>query len=256
MPERSIFNWFSRKRPADVPREPAAHGAKLPIDPEIQLVLRRVFNDHALLTIHIAGHPDAYTSAILELVPEQGYLVLDELTPASGHALVLSGTQFHVRGTVEGIALRYTTTVSQIGEHNALPYYQVDFPATIDYPQRRRQYRVTVPSNRGFDVEFRMADGRQLSGELGDMSVGGFCARIRTGVFESLRDAHQRATCRLLVPNAQPIIAEVEILHLDALPRPRVQRARVRFTSNISPTTARRVAQFCAELERAQRQLC
>jgi len=253
--ERSIFNWFSRKKPANLARATAMSGDNEAPDPEIYLLLRRVFSEHTLLTIRVGDHPEPYTSAILELVPGQHYLVLDELTPISGHALASNGAMFQVRAAVDGIELRFTATVLQMGEQNALPYYKVSFPTVIDYAQRRRQYRVTVPSNRGFEVEFRMSDGRQLAGELGDMSVGGFCARIRTGVLEPRRDVGQRATCRLLVPNAQPIIVEVEMLHIDAQPPPRVQRSRVRFTHNISPTTVRRVAQFCAELERAQRQL-
>jgi len=255
VPERSIFSWFSRKKPADLAPAATMSGGNKSHDPEIYLVLRRVFNEHTLLTIRMTDRPEPYTSAILELVPEQHYLVLDELTPISGHAFVSNGAVLQVRAAVDGIDLRFTATVLQMGEQNALPYYKISFPTAIDYPQRRRQYRVTVPSNRGFEVEFRMPDGRQLEGELGDMSVGGFCARIRTGVLETTRDVGQRATCRLLVPNAPPIIVEVDMLHIDAQPPPRVQRARVRFTHNISPTTARRVAQFCAELERAQRQL-
>jgi c-di-GMP-binding flagellar brake protein YcgR len=89
---------------------------------------------------------------------------------------------------------------------------------------------------------------------LRDLSVGGLCARIRTGDLQPRSDARQIASCRIMLPSQQSIVTDVELLGIDAPVRSRVPRLRTRFI-DLSPAAARRVAQLCAEIERLHRQL-
>ena len=134
-----------------------------------------------------------------------------------------------------------------------MPYYRVDFPSRIEYPQRRRQYRVSVPLNRGLQTYFDLARNHRLVGELRDISMGGLCARITAGSLEEGVDPHQPAHCRIMLPDNQSLVTEVDLVHVDAPQRARVARVRARFKS-LSPTAERRIAQLCAEIERLQRQ--
>jgi len=259
----SFFNLFGR-RPVDKTessphQESAAHHPSTSnaglgsVEPEIYVVLKKALQYHCPLTVHFANRPEPYTSAILEISAEQRLLVIDDLTPSPAHAELALGTSLNIRAIVEGVELRFSSQVTQIGAQKGLRCYSVEFPTHVSYEQRRRQYRVAVPLTQAIEVHFDLPDDRFLAGDLKDLSVGGLCARIREGRLEPALDSHHLASCRVLLPNQQSIVTDVELLDFDAPERPRVPRLRARFV-DISPTAARRVAQLCAEIERMQRQ--
>ncbi len=216
---------------------------------EIFVLLKRAFDLRCLLTVYVGPERTPFTSAILEVVRDERYLVLDELTPAAGHARIQAEPRIEVRALVEGIELRFESRVTQVGQQDGLPYYKVAFPAEVVYAQRRRQHRVTVPLSQGFDVLVTHADGQELRGELRDLSVGGLCMRVRSGDIDPKHDRHALAACRILLPEDRHIVCDVELLHIDAPPRPRVPRIGLRFVDP-TPAVTRRIEQFCAELER------
>lgn len=221
---------------------------------DIYILLKRAFEMRCLLTVCVGDERAPYTSAILEVVRDGRYLVLDELTPASGHARIRQEPRIEVRALVEGIEMRFESRVDQIGEQDGLPYYKVAFPQEIIYAQRRRQHRVTVPLSQGFEVLVGFADEQELRGELRDLSVGGLCARIRSGTIDPTHDRNALASCRILLPEDRMILSDIEILHIDAPPRPRVPRIGCRFIDP-APAVLRRIEQFCAELDRLHRRL-
>jgi|LNFM01.1.fsa_nt_gb c-di-GMP-binding flagellar brake protein YcgR len=223
-------------------------------DAEVYVLLKRAYATHCLLTVYVGPEKTPFTSAILEVVRDQRYLVLDELTPAAGHARIQAEPRIEVRAIVEGIELRFESRVEQVGEQDGLPFYKVSFPAEVTYAQRRRQHRVAVPLSQGFEVNVVFSDERELRGELRDLSAGGLCARVRSGDIDAKTDRGALAMCRLVLPDDRSIVTDIEILHIDAPPRPRVPRIGVQFVDP-SPTVARRIAQFCAELERMQRKV-
>lgn len=223
-------------------------------DAEVYVLLKRAYATHCLLTVYVGPDKAPFTSAILEVVRDQRYLVLDELTPAAGHARIQAEPRIEVRAIVEGIELRFESRVEQVGEQDGLPFYKVAFPTVVTYAQRRRQHRVAVPLSQGFEVNVVFPDERELRCELRDLSAGGLCARVRSGDIDAKADRGALAMCRLVLPDDRSIVTDIEILHIDAPPRPRVPRIGVRFVDP-GPTVARRIAQFCAELERMQRKV-
>jgi len=247
---RKIIKWLADDTTDGANATPSGLSA---VTAEIYVVLRRALTNHCALTVFIGNRPEAYSSAIIEIVPEQRVLMLDELTPAPGTGRLVKGDVLHIRALVDGVQLHFDSKVAAIGVQDGLPFYRVDFPSRIEYPQRRRQYRVTVPLNRGLQIYFDLARNHRLIGELRDISMGGLCARITAGNMEEGVDPHQTAHCRIMLPDNQSIVTEVELVHVDAPQRARVPRVRARF-NNISAAAERRISQLCAEIERMQRQ--
>ena len=145
------------------------------------VLLTKIFDAHCLLDIRLDGDASAYQSAIIELVPEAGYLVMDALTPATGDALASSLPDLKVRTRVNGMEIKFASRILARGSQGGLPYYKVRYPDDIDYPQRRRDFRVTVPFDRGVPVRFETRTGGWVRGEIRDLSPGGFCARLLSG---------------------------------------------------------------------------
>lgn len=231
---------------------PGAEGVSAGEEAEIYVLLRRAFNARCLLTVFVGPQHEAYTSAILEVVRDGRYLVIDELAPSGGHAHMSPDREIEVRALVDGNELRFHTRVLQIGEDDGLPYYKVAFPRAVEYAQKRERYRVPVPMNQRFEVQLVFDDDREVSGELRDLSPGGLSARIHTGWLDPVVDRNAIVMCRLALSREASILTDIEIRHVHSAQHPRVPRFGGRFVKP-SPTAARRIAQFCADLERLRR---
>jgi c-di-GMP-binding flagellar brake protein YcgR len=241
----------SGKRPGGQQRPTAPELAT--ISPQHLGLLRRVLEQHLLIKVQIGDNRrDAYTSTILELVPEQNYLVLDELMPVDGHALLAPGTGITVHALLDGVGLEFASEVSRIGVSGGLPYYQVPLPMKLDYQQRRQEHRVAVPMNRGIKMHFQFPPDLTASGELRDLSAGGFCARLRSAQPHGVALGGLVASCRIELHPAEEIVADAKILHVDGPTTGRVPRLGASFV-DLTPDIRRRIEHYVAELDRLQR---
>lgn len=233
------------------PSEPApTNSGGVPVNALV--LLRRVASEQAALTIFLGSSGTAYSTALLELVPEEQYLVIDELVPRAGHELMRSGLEVKVRARVEGADVRFKSEVLEIGGARELPFYKLAFPTEVDYVQRRQQYRVSVPLHATVDVTLVMEDGRALIGEVRDMSSGGIGARIKSGEPNAALDQGKKVRCLIVTPSNQSISTDLELIHVESNSIGRVPRVRGRFVG-LTPAGTRKVAQLCAEIERLQR---
>ena len=235
---------------SEQPEASPTNSGKVPVNALV--LLRRAASEQAPLTIFVAGGSSAYSSALLELVPDEQYLVVDELVPRAGHSLMRRGLELKVRARVEGADLRFKTEVLEIGGSSELPFYKLAFPREVEYTQRRQQYRVSVPLNATVDVTLVMEDGRALIGEVRDMSSGGIGARIKSGAPNAAIDQGKTVRCLIVTPSNQSISTDVELIHVDSNAIGRVPRVRARFVG-LTPAGNRKVTQLCAEIERLQR---
>jgi len=220
---------------------------------QIAQVLRRLQEQRCLLTVQVGTESEAYTSAVLEVVHEEGYLVLDELTPQDGHEKLKTTRDIQIRARLDNLEVRFVSKVAQINDGQGLPFYKVPFPERIDYPQRRQVHRVPVPLNTGYPVSVLLPDERILSGELRDISPEGMGIRLRMGTLDPTKDRGIYAICHLLLPPDRELVTDIEFRYIDdpQLKR-RVPRLGARFV-DLKGTQARRIEQFCAELARERR---
>jgi len=217
------------------------------------VLLRRLLEQRCLLTVQIGNSSDCYTSAILEVVLEDGYLVLDELTPSEGHDRLSIEPRIQIKARLDGIEVRFASSVTRINTQDGLPYYKVPFPKLIEYPQRRQSYRVPIPLHLGLPTNILLCDERVLNGELRDLSPEGLGMRVRLGVPDPT-DHGQLAICQIVVNKTLELVTDIELCHIDPPARGRVPRLGARFL-RLRADQERRIEQFCAELAREQRRL-
>lgn len=220
---------------------------------QIAQVLRRLQDQRCLLTVRVGTAIEAFTSAILEVVHKDEYLVLDELTPRDGHERLKDTRDVQVRAILDGLEVRFVSRVVQINTESGLPFYVVPFPERIDYPQRRQLHRVPVPLNTGYTVSVLLPDERILSGELRDISPEGIGIRVRVGTLGPAHDKGLCAICHLTLPRHRELVTDIEFRYIDdPVTKNRVPRLGARFIE-LRGSQARRIEQFCAELARDQR---
>lgn len=220
-----------------------------------QLLLKKVCAEHYLLDLRFAHGPEAYQTAILELVPEAGYLVLDAMLPTDGDAYTADQPTIKVRTRINGIDLKFQSIISQRGVLDGTPFYKVPYPETIDYRQRRQEYRVTVPLDIGVNVRVHARDGTIVVGEVRDLSPNGFSAPIPIGDPSIFEDEDLRVgACEIDLPRYGALTAAIDICHVFPRRGRAVPRLGVRFL-DLDPRSERRIERCVAGLDRQQNRL-
>ncbi len=221
-------------------------------DDQRHQMLNRIFTRHCLLDVRFEHGAEAFQSAIIELVPQQGYMVLDALSPDDGNLLVDDEQAINVKTRVEGLEVRFQARITGRGGDGRAPYYKVPYPEVIDYPQRRREYRVTVPLDRGIEVRFEGGQGLRWGGEVRDLSPSGFCARLTRGDIDSVDAAQgEQGRCEIAFGDEDTIEAVIEICHIF----PRRGRSAPRIGAcfvDIDARTERIIERYVARLDREQ----
>ena len=218
----------------------------------IAAMLRRMLEQRCLLTIQISTQPDLYTSALLEVVREAEYIVLDELTPRASHRLLQSDASLQIRGLVDGVEVRFTSQVTQISTQDGLPFYKVPFPTRLEYAQRRQSPRVPIPLSYGVPVSILLLEAREFTGELRDISAHGLGMRVQIGSPDPALDRSKRGICHIKISATLEVVTDINLCHIDPPVRSRVSRIGAQF-AQLRPEQAQRIERFCAELERQQR---
>ncbi len=144
----------------------------------ITAILRPLQQQHSIISIAIPSAKRLFNSTLLEINPEQGYLLLDELHPREGHIRLSTAGKIGLSAHREGIEIKMILEISEIGADNGVAFYKVPFPKTIRYRQRRHIFRVPVSAAQSIQVELTDEQGTILHGELQDISAAGMCVRF------------------------------------------------------------------------------
>lgn len=230
-------------------RQAARLPAVDPRDSRHQL-LNRIFEQHCLLSLRFAHERDAFQSAIVELVPDAGYLVLDALVPDTGNALATVKQVIHLQTRLGGIDVRFSSRITARGSQGGLPYYQAAYPLDIEHQQRRREFRVSVPFDRGMEVRYFPPAGGCIRGEVRDLSPSGFCARLLSGDVAALTPKDSRhGRCEIDLAAGLTLHTEAAICHVMPGRARSAPRIGACFT-HLDARSERLLEQCCATLER------
>lgn len=183
---------------------------------QIAAMLQRMIEGRCLLSVRVADWKEEFTSAVLRADEAGSQLILDELTPDSGHAKVIPGCTLRVRTTLNGVRLVFETQVLEIGGQGGIAFYRTSFPETIDYRQRRQHHRVIVTTDRPVSIEIPADDGGVHLADLRNISLGGLYAYLREGVYSELRRGAVIEACTIRLPAERCLTTTVEIAHTNA----------------------------------------
>jgi c-di-GMP-binding flagellar brake protein YcgR len=211
----------------------------------MERLLRKLVNRHALLTVMIDGHPEHYSSSIVDV--DRQHVLLDELLPSSGHQLMLTERALHITGKLDGIDIRFTTTLEHADNRDNVITYYAKLPERLDYRQRRLDHRAHVPLAQALRVIFDSPDETRIEGFLHDLSRGGAGMLFPDG--EPAVDSGLLHECAIELPGGTWLYGTVELRHTKALPTGDRQLIGARFVG-FTPAQLRLVGQCVNELER------
>ncbi len=207
------------------------------------------------LTVALDSSAGAFGSAILEVVAgTKPYIVLDELVPSQGLRRLKKHTLIDIITSLDGVEVAFRAIIDRVGQTNGIPYYRVPFPAFINYSQRRQDFRVPVPLARNLEVAVTFDRDTCKRGEIRDISVGGFCARLQDGALEPRQYAGRTALARIDFDEAKHIITKINASRIDSPAARRVQRLAAQFIG-LDAAALRTIESLVAELDRHYRRL-
>lgn len=134
--------------------------------------LRRMRN---VITLRAAQSPREFSSILLSLDLTHRYLVLDAPRPRPQPTDFRPGTKVYARSHVDGAALVFIAQLNSFiaaddtGDDNLV----LEWPTRVSYYQRRRDYRVSVPSTVVQTPARLLIDERVVNARLLDLSTAG-----------------------------------------------------------------------------------
>lgn len=209
--------------------------------------LQRFKDGRCLLSITIPGQAGRYNSAILDVDAEHETLVLDELNALDGHEALLAHKKFHVACRLNGIEYRFASILRSVEQEGGLATYHAVMPTLMQHIQRRDDYRVPVARGSGIEVQIADSSDPNSKGELADLSLGGLGARLQSQ--SAPRKGEVLPVCSILLPDADPIRAEVEVRFSSTDQRHNIVRLGGKFV-NLEHQQQHQLARLIKQLER------
>lgn len=126
-----------------------------------------------LCTIQIEGSDEDYSSSILGIKVDKNSIILDELIPKEGNAILQRRRALKLLTFHKGIHLSFNLNDLEIGHSRGISYYKASIPERIYYPQRRRSPRIEISA---IDIPFNgvaQRTGLSVVGYLFDLSRDG-----------------------------------------------------------------------------------
>jgi len=216
---------------------------------QIAGVLKRLQEAHVLLRITIPGENQAYLSALLELHPLDGYLLLDELNPTEGNAALQRVRRIGVTAQLQGVDISFTTELLDTGSSEQIVFYRLAMPKGLRYQQRRTSYRARINLARDIPVLLTRADGVTLEGQLFDISVGGIGTRHKPGKTDLVQQGEVWGECIIRLDGKQEIRSALEVCFIGEDSRSRQMRLGGKFLK-LDRLQIRIIENFVAALER------
>ena len=208
-------------------------------------LLERLAKGHALLTVEIPGHSGHYTSSIVGV--DGPCVLLDELLPSTGHQLLLAARTLLVTGRLDGIDIRFITTLEQVDNQDSMMTYHVNLPGRLEYRQRRLDYRADIPMAQTLRVIIDSSDGTVVEGVLHDLSHGGAGMTFPQG--QPVVELGLHHECAIELPDDVWLYCTVELRYSKDIPLRDRQLIGARFIE-LSRAQARLVGHCITELER------
>jgi flagellar brake protein len=214
---------------------------------QIAALLKKVKDSRTLIQITLPGGSTEYNSALLDIHPEQGYLLLDELTPVEGHRLLATQSKLTASIRLRGVDVRFTGTVQEIGGQAGIAFYRVGFPQRLFYRQRRSNYRVKL--GMGLLIPFNIArtDGLPCEGRLDDISLGGIGAELKQ--YTPFDRGDLVPACAIQLPGGDKIDCEIEVRYISKDDQHKKFHLGARFV-NLDPGRKHALQRFVVGAER------
>ena len=220
--------------------------------PRISALLRPLMENHSIITASLSNSSDFFNTALLAIDADNHTITIDELKPKEGHALLVRSGQIRLQALIDGVEMNFSTNLKQVGSEEGIAYYQLIFPQSIRYLQKRSDFRVTVSAAKQINVEISLGE-KSYVGELSDISAGGMCIRFPRRKTLDLEQVNEEVQCQIKLPGKGEIRCAFTVCHSKLHQASDSLHIGGRF-EHLDKLQRRTIERFVVELQRRSRQ--
>ena len=208
---------------------------------------------HSFIEVKFPRLERSFQSLILELKPDEGYLLIDELYPPDGRHDLLEGDLAEIVSRAPDIAVTFATRLLQREAAEQTPMYRMELPEDVGLDLRRHAFRVYVEREPGLSIDIDGGDGSPLDARIVNLSADGIKLDIAGDASELLQRRPLLEGCIIRLPSGADIDCSIELRSLYPMRSPR-QHTLLGGRLMVAQAAQRgKLDQFLAAVQRKQR---
>jgi c-di-GMP-binding flagellar brake protein YcgR len=215
---------------------------------QVVALLVRASSTHVLFRVELPGQEHTFSTALLGIYDEHDFIILDELSPETGHRLLRNGDKISLSGRLDGVVLRFSAQLLEVRKKNGIAFYKATLPPNLYYGQQRSACR--IPSS-GADINFHALRGRGssqiLKGYVSDLSREGVGIILTEEV--ELYQGEIIPSCIVRLPDEGEVSFSLEVCFCKQNAKQQVTRVGGKFTQ-IDPSSLQKIRKVLYRMER------
>ncbi len=216
---------------------------------QLELLQRR----HSFIEVKFPRLEQSFQSMILELHPDDGFLVVDEFYPAEGRQKLLEGDEAEIVAQVPGIKLAFFSRLLVREITEGLPVYRMELPEEIGSTVRRRAFRVYVEREANLAIDLGKAGDTPIEGHIVNLSSDGIKLSLRGNVAKQLEKNRVLENCLIRLPSGTDIDATIELRNIYSIRTPTLHTLAGGVLTVAIPSQRTKLNQYLAAVQRKQR---
>lgn len=224
---------------------------------EIAFMLKKVRNNGQLITAYLDDGDDFALTALLELMPDTGEMVIERSPDASANRRLLAAKKVVLVTSHDQVKLKFTAVNLAAIEYQGRPALRAALPRSLMRIQRRDYYRICTPITKPLICTLPMPQrgpGSQTETIVLDISIGGVALMDNQGTTGfQIGEIHEN--CRIGLPQVGTL--SVSLIVRNSFDTPlrngrSFRRCGCQFL-HISPSTESLVQRYILQLERSRK---
>lgn len=215
----------------------------------IFLLISPLKNQHDLLKISFENQHNLFSSTLLDIDSNKGFLVLSAFDHAVAGKLLANKNNFHVYTQFNGSELRFTVKLLKFSGTGIHTRYKISFPTVIKYCQRRSAHRVHISLAMNITASFNKGDGQEIVGQLRNISSGGMRIQFLQTKPQDIAVLNEHTACTISFSDKSDIQCTFEIRHTQLLANKKGCSVGGSFWT-LEQTQKRTLEHFIAKVER------
>lgn len=214
--------------------------------------LQRLQQEHCFLDVRFPTKGDEfYQSLVLEVWPEKNQLLIDELYPKHMVPTVKDGDIIEITSRRKSMRLSFVTSICKGGIQDDATL-KLEMPEYVLSRQQRSHFRVAVGMDAG--IKLHVYDDGEMLCSVVNISNDGIGFYMPGDQVKALEKMRMFADCAIELPDHSQLNCSLEFRSIEVKNKPQQRTVIGAKITEITAMDQKKLDQYIASLQRAQRQ--
>jgi c-di-GMP-binding flagellar brake protein YcgR len=175
-------------------------------------LLKPAIGNDASLKIIADNGDEIFRTTLLNIDYGRRLLTVRKIKYTFGHLMVIDAKRLTIYSQHDGAEISFTSYLSRYSERND-GFYEIPFPATLKYCQRRMSHRVHISFSMEIVAAFVNERGEKVYGYLRDISAEGLRLQLIKVNPDQFKESALIKNCVISLPNRENMSCTFQIIH-------------------------------------------